>query len=59
MNQIIRKQEEKVGRTENIFSEDEIHDIAYEFQESVVEILAKKLIRAAIKYNIKTIGLSG
>jgi len=59
MNQIIRKQEEKVWRTENIFSEDEIHDIAYEFQESVVEILAKKLIRAAIKYDVKTIWLSG
>lgn len=59
MNQIIRKQEEKVWRTDNIFSEDEIHDIAYEFQESVVEILAKKLIRAAIKYDVKTIWLSG
>lgn len=59
INQIIRKQEEKLSRTENIFSEQEIADIAYEFQESVVEVLGKKLIRAAIKYDAPTIWLSG
>ena len=36
-----------------------IQDIAYEFQESVVEVLAKKLVRAALKYWAKTIWLSG
>ena len=59
INQIIRKQEEKLWRTENIFSEQEICDIAYEFQESVVEVLWKKLVKAAIKYDSKTIWLSG
>lgn len=59
INQIIRKQEEKVWRTENIFSEQEIADIAYEFQESVVEVLWKKLVRAAIKHDAQTIWLSG
>jgi len=58
INQIIRKQEDKLWRTENIFSEQEIADIAYEFQESVVEVLGKKLVRAAIKYDAKTIWLS-
>jgi N6-L-threonylcarbamoyladenine synthase len=58
INQIIRKQEEKLWHTENIFSEQEICDIAYEFQESVVEVLWKKLVRAAIKYNTPTIWLS-
>ncbi|HRX63591.1 MAG TPA: hypothetical protein P5060_00610 [Candidatus Absconditabacterales bacterium] len=37
----------------------EIQDIAYEFQESIVEVLGKKLARAAIKYNAQSIGLSG
>jgi len=36
-----------------------IQDIAYEFQESVVEVLSKKLVRAAMKYWAKTIWLSG
>lgn len=39
-------------------TKNEIPDVAYEFQESVVEVLAKKLIRAGLKYNAKTIGLS-
>ena len=43
----------------NPFTETEIQDIAFEFQESVVEVLAKKLIRAALKYWAKTIWLSG
>ncbi len=37
----------------------EIQDIAYEFQESIVEVLGKKLARAAIKYNAQSIWLSG
>ena len=43
----------------NPFTETEIADIAYEFQESVVEVLGKKLVRAAMKYWAKTIWLSG
>ena len=35
-----------------------ICDIAYEFQESVVEVLVKKLTRAAIQYWAKTIGIA-
>jgi tRNA A37 threonylcarbamoyltransferase TsaD len=40
---------------DNLFTSQEIADIAYEFQESVVEVLGKKLVRAALKYNAKTI----
>lgn len=43
---------------ENLFTPSEIADIAYEFQESVVEVLGKKLTRAALQYNAKTIWLS-
>lgn len=40
-------------------TEDLICEIAYEFQEAVVEVLAKKLIRAGAKYEAKTLGISG
>ncbi|AHB40901.1 hypothetical protein P148_SR1C00001G0086 [candidate division SR1 bacterium RAAC1_SR1_1] len=40
-------------------TEDLICEIAYEFQESVVEVLAKKLARAGLKYGAKTLGISG
>lgn len=33
--------------------------LAYEFQESVVETLSKKLVRVALKYQVKTLWLSG
>lgn len=33
-------------------------DIAYEFQEAVVEVLAKKLIKSWIAYQVKTIGIA-
>ena len=33
--------------------------ICYEFQEAVVEVLAKKLFRAGIAYEAKTIGIAG
>ncbi len=33
-------------------------DIAYEFQEAVIEVLVKKLVRAAIQYSAKTIGIA-
>ncbi len=36
-----------------------ICDIAYEFQEAVVEVLAKKLINAANEHGAKTIGIVG
>jgi tRNA A37 threonylcarbamoyltransferase TsaD len=35
-----------------------ICDVAYEFQEAVVEVLVKKLIRAAIQYGATTIGIA-
>lgn len=35
------------------------NDICYAFQEAVVEVLAKKLIKAAIQYQVKTIGIVG
>lgn len=33
-------------------------DIAYEFQEAVIEVLVKKLLRAAIQYDAKTVGIA-
>jgi len=39
-------------------SEQLICDIAYEFQEAVVEVLVKKLIRAGIAFDAKTIGIA-
>jgi len=38
-------------------SEQDICDIAYEFQEAVIEVLAKKTIRAAIEYEAKTVAI--
>jgi tRNA A37 threonylcarbamoyltransferase TsaD len=35
--------------------EDIVSYIAYKFQEVVVEVLAKKLVKAAVKYGAKTI----
>ena len=40
-------------------TEDVICKIAYEFQEAVVEVLVKKLIRAWIKYDVKSVGIAG
>ncbi|MFA5748210.1 MAG: hypothetical protein WC872_03820 [Candidatus Absconditabacterales bacterium] len=36
-----------------------INKIAYEFQEAVIEVLAKKLIKAGKKYKAKTISIAG
>ena len=36
-----------------------IADIAYEFQEAVVEVLGKKLVQAAYANDAKTIGIVG
>ncbi|MFZ2718539.1 MAG: hypothetical protein WAZ12_01970, partial [Candidatus Absconditicoccaceae bacterium] len=44
----------KIKITEKI-----ICDIAYEFQEAVVEVLAKKLIKSGIKYKVQTLGIAG
>jgi len=40
-------------------SEQEVCDIAYEFQESIVEVLSTKLIQAGQKYSAKTLGICG
>lgn len=40
-------------------SDQDICDIAYEFQESVVEVMAKKLIRAAIDFWAKSVWIAG
>lgn len=39
-------------------SEQDVYDIAYAFQEWVVEVLSKKLLSAANKYSAKTVGLA-
>lgn len=36
-----------------------ICDIAYEFQEAVIEVLGKKLVQAAHEHGAKTIGIVG
>ena len=52
---LLKELEEK-----NIELTDElIARIAYEFQEAVVEVLGKKLLRAAIAYGAKTVGVAG
>jgi len=48
----------KVEGGRYIIPEDLVCDIAYEFQEAVVEVLVKKLLRAAIQYNVRTIGIA-
>ncbi len=40
-------------------TEELICDIAYEFQEAVVEVMVKKLIRAGIAFDAKTLWLAG
>ena len=40
-------------------SEELICDIAYEFQEAVVEVMIKKLVRAGIAFDAKTLWLAG
>ena len=39
--------------------EELVCDIAYEFQEAVVEVMVKKLVRAGIAFEAKTLGLAG
>ncbi len=40
-------------------TEELICDIAYEFQEAVVEVMVKKLVRAGIAFDVKTLWLAG
>lgn len=47
---------EKEGVT---LTEQLICDIAYEFQEAVVEVLAKKLVQAAHEHGAKTMAIAG
>jgi len=49
----------KANSQELIANPQDISDIAYAFQEAMVEILAKKVIKAAIKHEAKTIGIVG
>ena len=61
VNQIINKRKLEIwnNNEKQIFSDSEIKDISWEFQESIVEVLWKKLLRAAIKYWAKSVWLSG
>lgn len=52
-------QDKKIENWKLEIPEDLVCDIAYEFQEAVVEVLVKKLIRAAIAFDAPTIGLAG
>jgi len=61
INHLINKRQVETweNKEKQIFSDSEIKDIAWEFQESVVEVLGKKLVRSAIKYWAKSVWLSG
>ena len=50
---------EKRKKAEKALSEQDIADIAFEFQESVVEVLGKKLVKSAIELGAKSIGIVG
>jgi len=61
---LLKKMEEdgKIARLEDgklQIPEELVCDIAYEFQEAVVEVMVKKLIRAWIAFDAKTLGLAG
>lgn len=47
---------EKAGKK---LSEQDICDIAYEFQESVAEVLAKKLVKSALAYKARSLAVVG
>lgn len=40
-------------------TEQDVSDIAKEFEDSVVEVLAKKLVKSGIQYDVKTIAIAG
>lgn len=46
-------------KDEKTLTEQEICDIAYNFQENVVEVLSKKLLRAGMLHQVKSIAISG
>ena len=50
---------EKGPKAEKRLSEQQIHDIAYEFQEATIETLAKRLLKIAKEYNAKTVAIAG
>lgn len=62
---ILLKKLEEEGKIERLedgklqVPESLVCDIAYEFQEAVVEVMIKKLVRAGIAFNAKTLWLAG
>ena len=50
---------EELKKQNRPLSQKLIQEIAYEFQEAVVEVLVKKLVRAGLQYEAKTIGIAG
>ena len=50
---------EKLKKEGEILNDQYIADIAYEFQEAVIEVLAKKLFQAAKERETKTIAIAG
>lgn len=50
---------EKLKKENHILTEQDIYDISYEFQEAVVEVLWKKLLKSTLKYNTKTVWITG
>jgi N6-L-threonylcarbamoyladenine synthase len=50
---------DKMKKEGKILTEDVIHDIAYAFQEAIVETLAKRLFKVATAYEAKTVAVAG
>jgi N6-L-threonylcarbamoyladenine synthase len=55
----IRKGKNADSATGTELTEQDIADIAYEFQEATVEILAKRLLKAAKEHHAQTIAVAG
>lgn len=58
---LLKQLRDKEQGTSTVYqlSEELVCDIAYEFQEAVVEVMVKKLVRAGIAFEAKTLWLAG
>lgn len=54
-----REIEERRSRNSDILNESDLREIAFEFENAIVEVLVTKLNRAAKKTNVSTIILAG
>ncbi|MDR2540387.1 MAG: tRNA (adenosine(37)-N6)-threonylcarbamoyltransferase complex transferase subunit TsaD [Candidatus Peribacteria bacterium] len=50
---------DKIKKEDKLLSEQDICDIAYEFQEATIETLGKRLLKVAKEYGAKTVAIAG